>query len=269
MRVGAAAATAVVLLIAFAGEAASPARAVHSCSAAGADEQQARRHEQARTLVERLLNELGSAVEVDAALRADVTLDENERRDALDGLDELRRDGRALFDGATLAGWHPVGGGRWSVEDGVIVGRSAPEEPRHGLLVSDGVFADFEVTFEYLVHEGDSGFYFRVEPVGGALGVRGFQVEVDDAEPGGLYETGGRAWVIKPAPGEAQAWHRRGAWNQVTLRAVGPGVKVTVNGTVTAELDDPDGNRRGHFALQLHGGQAMHVRYRNIRLRYR
>ena len=52
----------------------------------------------------------------------------------------------------------------------------------HGLLVSDEVFADFTVTFEYRVHEGDSGFYFRVDEIDGSVGVHGFQVEVDDVQ---------------------------------------------------------------------------------------
>ena len=28
---------------------------------------------------------------------------------------------KPLFDGKTLKGWHPVGDGKWTVEDGVIV----------------------------------------------------------------------------------------------------------------------------------------------------
>ena len=35
---------------------------------------------------------------------------------------------RPLFDGKTLAGWHPVGDGQWTVEDGAIVGRAEQGE---------------------------------------------------------------------------------------------------------------------------------------------
>lgn len=183
--------------------------------------------------------------------------------------DEPSADERALFDAETLDGWHAIGGGSWSVEEGVIVGRSSKDVAEHGLLVSDRTYDDFEVTFEYRVFEGDSGFYFRAEESEGALGVAGFQVEVDDVEPGGLYETAGRGWVVKPTPEEAAAWHRSGEWNAVTLVAVGPQLTVTINGIQTAQLDDPDGRTKGVFALQLHGGQDMHVQYRDIRLRDR
>ena len=97
--------------------------------------------------------------------------------------------------------------------------------------------------------------------------MRGFQVEVDDVEPGGLYETGGRAWVVKPEPATALRWHSSGKWNHVRLTAKGTSVRVEVNGEVTAELaDDSQGRRTGHFALQLHGSQDMNVQFRNIRV---
>ncbi|MBK7405479.1 MAG: DUF1080 domain-containing protein [Phycisphaerales bacterium] len=174
--------------------------------------------------------------------------------------------GDALFDGETLGGWHAIGGGAWSVEGGAIVGRSASSDPRHGLLVSDASFADFLVTFEYRVVRGNSGFYFRSEESGDEVGVHGFQVEVDDLKPGGLYETGGRAWVVEPAPEQAAAWERKGGWNTVRLFARGEHLEVYVNGFQTAVLDDAEGRREGHFALQLHGGQDMDVAFRGLRI---
>ena len=173
---------------------------------------------------------------------------------------------RALFDGETLDGWHARPGGEWAVEDGVIVGRSEASERRHGLLVSDDTFTDFVVEFEYQVIEGDSGFYFRSEERNDNVGIAGFQVEIDNVEPGGLYETSGRAWVIKPTPEEALEWQNPGEWNHVRLTCEAEHVKVEVNGTTTAEHTDPQGRRAGHFALQLHGSQDMHVRYREIRI---
>jgi len=41
-------------------------------------------------------------------------------------------DGKAgwkpLMDGKTLTGWHPVGDGQWTVEDGAFVGRANNEK---------------------------------------------------------------------------------------------------------------------------------------------
>ena len=106
---------------------------------------------------------------------------------------------KPLFDGKSLEGWKPLPGGEWKVEEGKIVGRSPKSERRHGILLNDREFENFALRAKFRVHSGDSGFYFRCEPVKGGVSVHGFQVEVDDSqETGGLYETGGRGWVVKP-----------------------------------------------------------------------
>ncbi len=67
---------------------------------------------------------------------------------------------KPLFDSKTLKGWHPVGDGKWTVEDGVIVGR-ANNEKLYGLLFSDDQYDNFTVRFQFKCLEGDSGFYIR------------------------------------------------------------------------------------------------------------
>lgn len=175
---------------------------------------------------------------------------------------------RPLFDGESLDGWKPLPGGEWEVVDGTIRGTSARDEARHGILLSEGSFDDFTVRFEFKVVSGDSGFYFRAEPVEGGVGVHGFQAEVDTStETGGLYETGGRGWVSKPSYGgnNGREVYRPGEWNEMTVSAHGTRVVVHVNGIRTAELlDDTQGRARGHFGLQLHGGQDMDVSFRKL-----
>ena len=104
-----------------------------------------------------------------------------------------------LFDGTSLDGWTATPGGTWKVVDGAIVGTSPKSERRHGILLSDRQFSDFVVKAKFRLVSGDSGFYFRAGRVNSSVGVHGFQVEVDETqETGGLYETGGRAWVKRP-----------------------------------------------------------------------
>ena len=175
---------------------------------------------------------------------------------------------RPLFDGKTLAGWKPTEGGRWDVKDGAIVGTSPKEERRHGLLVHDAPMEDFTLRAWFRVHSGDSGLYFRAERVASGVSVHGFQVEIDSsAETGGLYETGGRAWVHMPDKKQIkQAKYEPGEWNRVELSAHGGRLVVKINNRVTAELPDDKGRRRGLIALQLHGGQDMHVEYKDIQV---
>ena len=57
-----------------------------------------------------------------------------------------------------------------------------------------------------------------------------------------------------------------GEWTSLRIRAVGRDVDVYVNGYRTASLRDDPGRTEGHLGLQLHGGQDMHVEYRNLQL---
>lgn len=171
-----------------------------------------------------------------------------------------------LFDGKTLTGWEPLPGGTWEVADGAILGRSPRSERRHGMLLSKARFTDFTVRHQFRVTKGDSGFYFRVKRVKGNVSVHGFQVEVDTSyETGGLYETGGRAWVSKPDPRENKKWYKPREWNEMILSAHGHRIVVIVNGHRITELkNDTKSRTEGHFGLQLHGGQDMHVEFKDI-----
>ena len=58
---------------------------------------------------------------------------------------------------------------------------------------------------------------------------------------GGLYETEGRAWVVRPKPEDVAKWLKPGDWNALAVIALGNRVVVQLNGHQTAEVrDDPD-----------------------------
>ena len=173
---------------------------------------------------------------------------------------------KPLFDGKTLEGWTALPGGKWEVVDGAILGTSPKAERRHGILLSDRQFTDFVVKAKFRVHQGDSGFYFRAKRVKSGVSVHGFQVEVDTSqETGGLYETGGRAWVHKPsAEVVKKRGYKRGQWTDLELRAIGRHIVVKINGVTSSELKNDRGRTQGHFGLQLHGGQEMRVEYKDI-----
>lgn len=172
-----------------------------------------------------------------------------------------------LWDGRTLDGWHVIGKGEWKIIDGAIRGRHAKEEKEFGHLVSDRSFKDFTVRLKYKAVTGNSGLYFRIEEKGFS-GVSGFQAEIDPTkDAGGLYETGGRAWVVQPKPEEVRRWFKPGEWNEMTVSARGGHVVIHVNGIKSAELQDDPGRRAGRFALQVHGGQDCEVWFKDIELK--
>jgi len=101
--------------------------------------------------------------------------------------------------------------------------------------------------------------------VDSAVGVHGFQAEIDPSKDiGGLYETGGRGWVIRPSAEQVAKYFKARHWNQMTVSAHGRRIVVHVNGYKTAELKDDPGRLEGHLALQMHGGQDMHVLFKDI-----
>lgn len=180
--------------------------------------------------------------------------------------DEKKPAWKPLMDGKTLQGWHPVGDGQWTVEDGAFVGR-ADKERLYGLLVSDDVFSDCSVRLKFKCLSGDSGFYIRTiikEPEK----ANGLQVQVGRTKSGvgGIYESYGRGWLSKPSAELEKSYTKDDEWNEMVIEADGGNVVVHVNGTKSAELKDDPGRPEGHFALQMHSGCVMHVMFKDIEI---
>jgi hypothetical protein len=180
--------------------------------------------------------------------------------------DEKKPAWKPLMDGKTLAGWHAVGDGQWTVEDGAFVGR-ADNEKLYGLLVSDKVFSNFTVRLKFKCLSGDSGFYIRTvikEPEK----AHGLQVQVGRTKSGvgGIYESYGRRWVSKPSDELEKSYTKDDEWNEMVIDADGGNVVVHVNGIKSAELKDDPGRPKGHFALQMHSGCVMHVLFKDIEI---
>jgi hypothetical protein len=174
---------------------------------------------------------------------------------------------KPLFDGKTLKGWHKVPGGKWTAENGVIIGTSPKEEERHGILLTDQRYRDFKLRLKYKALKGNSGLYFRVDTVDSKVSVNGFQAEIDERKDiGGLYETGGRAWVVQPTAEEVKKYFKVHDWNEMILSAIDRHVEVYVNGVKTAELLNDPGRLEGHIGLQLHGHMEMHVMFKDIEI---
>lgn len=181
-----------------------------------------------------------------------------------------RHEWKPLFDGTSLAGWSSTPGGKWEVRDGAIRGTSPASDPRHGLLLSDGVYGDFTLRLKFKVTKGNSGVYFRSVRVDDAVTVHGIQAEVcENDDSGGLYETGGRGWIAQPD----KAWMakekilRPNDWNDMWISAHGARLVVHLNGRQTVDFTDPAQTRNdGRFGLQLHGGQDMEVEFKDLAL---
>lgn len=173
----------------------------------------------------------------------------------------------ALFNGVDLSGWIIYGTELWYVEDGMLVCESGPDE-EYGYLGTEQQFRDFELSLEFKQGaDGNSGVFFRSSIEG--TKITGWQAEV--APPGhstgGIYESYGRGWLIKPDP-SLDKYLKFGEWNQMKIRVVGNKVETFLNDQAMISLDDENiGDATGQIALQIHSGGGIKVMWRNISIK--
>ena len=169
-----------------------------------------------------------------------------------------------LFNGKNLDGWKIHGTELWYVEDGLLVCESGPDK-EYGYLSTNEFYDDFELTLEFKQEaNGNSGVFIR-STVDGTK-VSGWQVEVapPGSNTGGVYESYGRGWLIKPDEEKDKAL-KMGEWNNMRIRVKGDKIKSWLNGTPMISLKDKKiGQGKGSIALQIHDGGGIKVRWRNL-----
>ena len=191
----------------------------------------------------------------------------------------------------------------WTVDNGAILCDSIGRKDHNYVwLVSDREFADFELKLKFQAYRqstGNSGVQFRsrYDPTVEGGWLHGPQVDIHPPaemswRTGLVYDETleERRWVFpslkdwqmplsyQPANHIFHYADDPESWNELTLLCQGMHVKTTVNGIVrtdweaTGVLDNAahvkrNVGRRGHFALQLHTGDELRIRFKEIQLR--
>jgi hypothetical protein len=173
----------------------------------------------------------------------------------------------SLFNGKNLDGWKIHGTEKWYAEKGELICESGPDK-EYGYLTTDKDFKDFELTVDFkLVSNGNSGVFFHSSLDG--TKITGWQAEVapPGSHTGGIYESYGREWLIKPEP-EKEKILKGDDWNTMKVKVQGDEVTTWLNGTQMIFLkDEKIGGRTGKIALQIHAGGGVKVRWRNIKIK--
>jgi hypothetical protein len=177
-----------------------------------------------------------------------------------------------LFNGRNLDGWKAYGDETWKVENGTILGESSAG--KYGYLVTDQEFRDFDLRVRFKGEaNGNSGLFFHSHITGtSAAGpdIQGVQAEVDPTpgnHTGGLYESGGRGWLIQPTADGEKAL-KPGEWNDLEVSAHGNHIITRLNGVTIADYHDPAPKfTGGAIALQIHTGGGVKVRWKDIEIR--
>jgi len=170
-----------------------------------------------------------------------------------------------LFNGKNLRGWQIYGTEKWYVEDGMLISESGPDK-EYGYLGTDEHYKNFELTLDFKQEaDGNSGVFFRSKVDG--TKVSGWQVEVapPGLHTGGIYESYGRGWLVKPENEEALKF---GEWNTMKIRVQDDHVVTWLNGEEMVNIQDKKiGEGEGGIALQIHDGGGIKVYWRDIRLK--
>lgn len=172
-----------------------------------------------------------------------------------------------LFNGKDLTGWTAHGTEKWYVENGELVCESGPDK-QYGYLSTNQNFKNFDFSVQFKQeNNGNSGIFFR----SGIEGVKisGWQVEVAplDKHTGGIYESYGRGWLIKPNPAH-EKYLKPGKWNTLRIKVVGNQVTTWLNGKMMIDLNDEKiGKGEGFLALQIHDGGGIKVRWRKFKIK--
>ena len=174
---------------------------------------------------------------------------------------------KSIFNGKDLSGWTIYGTEKWYVEDGLLVCESGPDE-KYGYLGTEKHYKNFELTLKFKQEsDGNSGVFIR-STVDGTK-VSGWQVEVapKGKHTGGVYESYGRGWLIKPSP-EKEEILKEGERNSLKIRVDGDVLTSYLNGEEMITIDDEKiGKGEGSIALQIHSGGGIKIKWKNLKVK--
>lgn len=200
-----------------------------------------------------------------------------------------------LFDGKTTNGWHmfskPAMKHSWKAVDGELTTANDDTTGTHGDIVTDGVYENYELVFEWKVaREGNSGVFINVkdDTIYMATWATGPEYQLLDnpnMQPGyldGGKKGAGALYGLAPLKNPVEP-KPAGEWNQSKIVQVNGQISFWLNGIQTSEAQIgseqwnkmvaeskmavfPDFGKatKGHIGLQ---DWAKGVSFRNIKIK--
>jgi hypothetical protein len=174
---------------------------------------------------------------------------------------------KQLLNGKDLSGWTIHGTEKWYIDNGELVCESGPDK-QYGYLSTNKEYKNFILNLNFkLEANGNSGVFIRSSIDG--TKISGWQVEVAPFgnHTGGIYESYGRGWLIKPNP-EHEKYLDSTGWNHMEIEVRDDLVTSWLNGHMMVQLkDEKIGAGHGFIALQIHDGGGIKVRWNDIRIK--
>jgi Domain of Unknown Function (DUF1080) len=174
---------------------------------------------------------------------------------------------KKIFNGKDLTGWTINGTEKWYVEKGELICESGPDK-KYGYLSTTKSYRNFVLTLKFKQEaDGNSGVFVRSSIDG--VKISGWQVEVAPLNKftGGIYESYGRGWLIKPKPEDEKAL-KVNEWNTLKIEVKDSTITSWLNGTQMVQLtDEKFGKGVGFVALQIHEGGGIKIRWKKIKIK--
>jgi azurin len=163
--------------------------------------------------------------------------------------DQETKDGwKLLFDGKTMNGWHLYNRGTipsaWSVDSGKLVCNPHAKNVKHGDLVTDKVYQDFDLKFEWKISKaGNSGLFINVQERPEfvntfSTGPEYQLLDDNNVEPDYLKNPSHKAAAIfGVVPNNSQTTPKSGEWNQSRILQQDGKLSFWLNGVPTVQVD--------------------------------
>jgi len=170
---------------------------------------------------------------------------------------------KEFFNGKDLTNWEGDAA-VWSVQNGEIVGKSEKGLKANNFLKSTFDVTDFKLSLKVKLtpNEANSGIQFRSVPIEGGE-MRGPQADIGKGWWGKLYEESARGLLVKEG---GEKFIKENEWNDYVIEAVGPKVKMWINGELVCDYTDDKLAKRGQIAVQVHSGGPTEVRFKELKL---
>jgi azurin len=209
--------------------------------------------------------------------------------------DQEKKDGwTLLFDGKTMNGWHLFNRGNtpsaWSVDSGRLVCNPHAKDVKHGDLVTDQVFQDFDLQFDWKISKaGNSGLFINVQerPELGTTFSTGEEYQLlDDKNVPPEYVANlshKAAAMFGVIPNNSNTIPKSGEWNHSRILQQNGAVTFWLNDVLTVQADLKSDSWKSlvaasslskypEFGVALNGHLALQdwtngVAFRNIKLR--
>lgn len=179
-----------------------------------------------------------------------------------------------LNDGKTFAGWVGDTNKTWRIDtNGAFVGGSLTAQvPRNEFLRTEQPYTNFilKLKFKLVGTNGfiNGGVQIRSQPATKPTNeMVGYQCDLGAGWWGALYDESRRNKVlIKPDAANVAKAVKLNDWNEYLIRARGKTIETAINGVLMIRYTETDDTlpQHGLIGLQVHGGGAAEVSYKDI-----